>query len=75
MKCYYLQMDGRCEGRYKGFACIGGKCRAEKDPPCEHYVQGFYCSKYRRFGCVGISNCTGSVEDHARVRQQEKARA
>jgi hypothetical protein len=71
MKCYYLLEDGTCDGLYKGFACIGRRCRAEKEPPCEHYVQGFYCSKYRRFGCVGLSNCTGDiVEDYARVRRE-----
>jgi hypothetical protein len=74
MRCFYLQKDGRCEGRYKGVACIGSKCRAEKDPPCEHYIQGFYCSKYRRFGCEGLSNCAPSVQVMVK-NKRERAKA
>jgi len=75
MRCYYLTGDGKCEGRYKGFACIGAKCRAEKDPPCEHYDKGFYCLKYRRFGCPGLTKCN---EEHALIparTRREKAKA
>jgi hypothetical protein len=67
MKCYYLRPDGKCDGRYKDLGCIGSRCRAEKDPPCPHYDQGFYCTKFRRFGCVGLSNCTGSIDEYMKL--------
>ena len=75
MKCFYLQKDGRCSGRYKGFACIGTKCRADKDPPCEHYDQGFYCRKFQRFGCVGQSRCGETVDTYLKVSREARPRA
>jgi hypothetical protein len=70
MRCYYIRADGRCEGQYEGFACIGPKCRANKEPPCEYYVQGFYCSKYRRFGCEGLSRCPGLSVPVMKVKRE-----
>ena len=66
MECIHLDSDGVCKGKYSGFACIGPKCKAERDPPCEHNEQEFYCRKFKRFGCVGRSNCT-SLEDYLKA--------
>jgi len=63
MQCIHFNADGVCKGKYNGFACIGPKCKAEKDPPCEYNDQDFYCRKFKRFGCVGRSNCT-SLEEY-----------
>lgn len=75
MRCVHLEEDGRCSGRYKGFGCIGERCRADKEPPCPHYVDGFYCRRFGRFGCVGLSKCEGSVDAYLRAVQRPKARA
>lgn len=75
MQCQYLTNDGLCDGRYKGFACIGPRCKAEREPVCEHYDQGFYCKKFRRFGCIGLSKCRGELGEYMRVCEEAKARA
>lgn len=59
MECAHLLADGLCNGRYRGFACIGPRCKADKGPACEHYDRGFYCMKFHRFGCIGPSKCQG----------------
>ncbi len=75
MRCVHLEEDGRCSGMYKGFACIGDRCKAEKEPPCPHYDKGFYCTKYRRFGCVGMSKCGDTVEVHLKAVRSPRAKA
>lgn len=75
MRCVHLEEDGRCSGMYKGFACIGARCRAEQEPPCPHYDKGFYCTKYRRFGCVGMSKCNVPVVAEIGSATEPRARA
>lgn len=74
MDCQHLLADGLCNGRYSGFACIGPKCKAVKEPLCEHYEQGFYCRKFRRFGCIGLSRCQGDLDVYMRVTQEMRAK-
>ncbi len=75
MKCFHILPNGKCDGMYHGFMCIGEKCRADKEPPCANYDKGFYCTKFRRFGCVGVSRCGGTLEEYMRVANPEKARS
>jgi len=72
MKCVHLEDNGRCSGQYKGFTCIGEKCRAEKELPCPHFDQGFYCTKFRRFGCVGMSKC--GIDHSGLLKAPERAK-
>lgn len=74
LRCLYLQKDGKCSGRYKGFACIGDRCKADKEA-CPHYDRGFYCTKFGRFGCVGMSRCGETVDEYLRVFHRPKAKA
>ena len=57
--CRYLTKDGKCTGKYDGYACIRDQCTLVKESKrCEyHEVTGDYCRKYARFGCVGKENC------------------
>jgi hypothetical protein len=75
MKCVHILSDGKCAGMYKGFTCIGDKCRSEKEAPCEFYDKGFYCKKFGRFGCVGLSKCSGTLEQYMKVANSDRAKA
>lgn len=75
MHCAFRLEDGRCNGKYKGFACIGAKCRGEKEMPCPFYDHNYYCRKFRRFGCVGRSRCGETVEEYLRVMDMDRAKA
>ena len=64
MRCHYIKEDGKCSGQYKGFKCIEEKCKAEREPVCEFYPNGFYCTKLGRFGCIGRSKCDGTIQSY-----------
>jgi len=58
-KCRFLDQEGWCHGKYKGFKCIGDKCKyfeAKKRVGCKHFSEG-YCEKYGRFFCPGKRAC------------------
>ena len=59
MHCRHLTKEGLCTGTYEGYACIKKHCAAFKDAQkCEfREVEGDYCKKYNRFGCVGKESC------------------
>lgn len=59
MRCKYLSRDGRCTGKYSGYACIKRHCAYSKGAQnCQyHESSGDYCLKYGRFGCVGRESC------------------
>jgi len=72
MDCPYISEDGQCQGPYKGFGCIGEKCQVDKEVTCPHLVDGYYCSRYHRFGCPGPSNCS-SIDEYMEFFRKEKA--
>jgi hypothetical protein len=74
MRCDFMDIDGRCRGRYEGFGCIEESCRAERKAECEFNEQGFYCRKYRRFECIGIANC-GTLDDYLAFVNERRRRA
>ena len=60
VECDYLDLEGRCEGLYKGFGCIQDKCMQEskKRPAgCKHLRDDGYCLKLGKLHCSGESNC------------------
>jgi hypothetical protein len=55
--CRHLGSDGICQGKYKGFGCIGDRCkdptRGPGKPRCRHGRADGYCKKHRKFECAG----------------------
>ncbi|MDD4308058.1 MAG: hypothetical protein PHU53_04545 [Thermoplasmata archaeon] len=55
--CRHLDDQGICQGKYKGFGCIGDKCLdPTKGPganPCKHGRADGYCKKHKKFQCEG----------------------
>ena len=48
IECRHLDKEGICQGKYKGFGCIGDKCQDPTRGPKEN--KG-YCSKHKKFNC------------------------
>ncbi len=55
--CKHLDASGICQGMYKGFGCIGDKCRDKTKGPgqkrCRHGRADGYCMKHKKFQCEG----------------------
>ena len=57
MKCIFMDDDGICHGRYKGFKCIEDKCEwygkyMIPEGICAYWRDG-YCKKLKIFTCDG----------------------
>ena len=55
--CKHLDANGICQGKYKGFGCIGDKCqdptRGPRESKCRHLSGDGYCRKHGKFECPG----------------------
>ena len=55
--CKHLDGKGICQGKYKGFGCIGDKCKDPTRGPgnkkCRHGRDDGYCMKHKKFQCEG----------------------
>ena len=54
--CKHLDKDGICQGKYKGFGCIGDKCKDSTRGPgnkCRFLRDDGYCTKHKKFQCDG----------------------
>ena len=59
--CRHLDEEGICQGKYKGFGCIGDKCqdptRGPKLSGCKFLRGDGYCKKHGKFECPGEKDC------------------
>ncbi|GEM_PF-3017080 len=60
LQCMYLDENGMCTGRYRGFACLENRCpfyeRIIKNE-CPFRRGDGYCTVYGRFYCPGTGMC------------------
>lgn len=77
MSCKYLDKDGRCSGKYNGFACIKSQCSYFKETVdkllnCPYSVEkGLYCKKYKSFLCT-MGKCSTYAEYLEGLADMEK---
>jgi hypothetical protein len=55
--CKHLDEKGICQGKYKGFGCIQGKCldptKGPRSSQCKHGRADGYCKTRKKFQCEG----------------------
>jgi hypothetical protein len=75
LRCAHIDDEGKCQGKYKGFACIKDKCLSDEVKKCAYSTEeGYYCLKFNRFECIGLENC-GTLNDYMNFIRLRKEKA
>ncbi len=74
MKCVFMDDEGICHGRYKGFKCIEEKCEdygkyMVPEGVCAYWRDG-YCKKLHIFTCDGKNKKCPYYKEY--IEEEEK---